>query len=46
MTSRENGRENLLDYRILADDDLLQFALHYEPMLAEFLQHIAQVAGL
>ena len=44
MAAGEDGGEQLLDDFVLADDDLLQFLLHQTPMLAEFLQDLAQVA--
>ena len=46
MPARKNRREDLLDHGILPDDDLLQLALHEQPMLPKFLQHIAQIARL
>ena len=46
MPARENRREDLLDHQILADDHLLQLALHEQPMLPKLLQHIAQIARL
>ena len=46
MPAREDRREDLLDHRILPDDDLLQLALHEQPMLPKLLQHIAQIARL
>ena len=46
MPAREDRREDLLDHRVLADDDLLQLALHHQPMLAKLLQHVAQIARL
>jgi hypothetical protein len=46
MPAREDRRKDLLDHRVLSDDDLLQFALHHLAMLAELLQNVAQVARL
>ena len=46
MAAREDGREDLLDDVVLADDDLLQFFLHELPMLAELLQDVSETTGL
>ena len=46
VAAGENGGEDLLDHLVLADDHLLQFFLHQLAMLAEFLENVAQTAGL
>ena len=46
VAAGEDGREDLLDDVVLADDDLLQLLLHQLPMLAELLQDVAETAGL
>ena len=45
MAAGEDGREDLLDDFVLADDHLLQFFLHQPAVLAEFLENVAQTAG-
>ena len=44
MAAGEDGREHLLDDLVLADDDLLQFLLHHDPVLAELLQNLTQIS--
>ena len=44
VAAGEDGGEDLLDHVRLADDDLLQFFLHQPAMLAELLQHVAEVS--
>ena len=44
VAAGEDGGEHLLDHVVLADDDLLQFFLHQPPVLAELLQHVAEVS--
>ena len=44
MAAGEHGGEHLLDHVRLADDHLLQFFLHQPAMLAELLQHVAQIS--
>ena len=46
MSAGKDGRENLLDHRILANDHLLQLALHDLSMLPELLQHVAEISRL
>ena len=45
MAAGEDRGENLLDHGVLANDHLLQLALHDLPMLPELLQHVAEIAG-
>ena len=40
----KDGGEQLFDHLILPDDDFLQLLLHDEPMLAKFLEDVAQIA--
>ena len=44
VAAGKDGGEHLLDHVRLADDDLLQFFLHQPPVLAELLQHVAEVS--
>jgi hypothetical protein len=46
MPTGKDGREDLLDDVVLADDDLLQFFLHELPVLAELLQDVSQATRL
>jgi hypothetical protein len=46
MSTSENCRQNLVDYRRLSDDDFAEFILHEFAMLSEFLQNIAEIPGL
>src|SRR5690606_36111585 len=44
VTASEDGRKQLFDDLRLANDDLLQFLLHQQPMLPEFLKDVSQTA--
>jgi hypothetical protein len=44
VAASENGCKQLLDHVLLSDNDTLQFLLHHLPVMAEFLQHVAQAA--
>jgi hypothetical protein len=46
VTTCKDGRENLLNDRILSNDHFLQLRLHQLAMLAKFLQDFSQIAGL
>ena len=45
VAAGEDGGEHLFDHVGLADDDFLKFFLHQPAMLAELLQHVAEVSG-
>lgn len=46
VPAREDGRQNLLDDGILADDDLVQFGGHQLAAAAEFFQEFVEVTFL